>query len=79
MSQPSQPTFLTKSYQINASAFVLILHCPPSFIGPYIFLIVLLSHVFKAHSFPFARTHVSLAYIAAAMVAVVAIEEAQYK
>ena len=45
------------------SAFVLILHCPFSFVGPYIFLTIFLSHVINIFSILLVRVHVSAPYV----------------
>jgi hypothetical protein len=37
-------------YLVINSYFVLILHCPYSFVGPYIFLNIFLSHVINIFS-----------------------------
>jgi hypothetical protein len=49
------------------------LHCPPSFIGPYVFVIVFPSHVFKALSFSLVMADISLAYVTTCLIIVLCI------
>ena len=57
-------------YLVLSSLLVLILHCPFSFVGPYIFLNIFLSHVINIFSILLVSVHVSAPYITAGLMIV---------